>query len=250
MRVEGQRVLVTGAASGLGRATAEAFAQRGAEVVGVDLPAAIERAGAHVGVRPVAADVRDAGQLLRAVAAATAGGELRACVNCAGVGRPERVLDDDRPMALEAFARTLDVNLIGTFNVLRLAAAAMQRNDPVDGERGVIVNAGSVAATDAPVGQAAYAASKGAIAALTLPVARELGGALIRCVTIAPGLFDTPILGAVTGAVRQAFADAVPHPRRLGQPDEFAALAVHVAENPMLNGAVIRLDGALRMAPR
>ena len=248
MKIEGAVALVGGGASGLGRATAEALKERGAEVVILDLPASREKAGDF---QFAAADIRDPDQVADAVALATEMGELRICVNCAGIGGPERVVRKGEPHDLERFRRVIDINLVGTFNLLRLAAAAMVGNEPLDeGGRGVIVNTASVAAYDGQVGQASYAASKGGIAALTLPVARDLADKLIRCVTIAPGIFDTPLLGELPQEVRDSLGASVPHPARLGRPDEFADLAVHVAENEMLNGEVIRLDGAIRMAPR
>ena len=250
MELDGAAALVTGGASGLGWATALALRDRGAEVVILDLPSAGEPARGEPGLSFVAADVRDPDQVQAAVDAAADGRSLRVCVNCAGVGTPARVVKDGEPMPLEAFARTIDVNLVGTFNVIRLAAAAMQRNDPLDDERGVIVNTASVAAYDGQIGQAAYAASKGGIVSLTLAVARDLAGSLIRCMTIAPGLFDTPLFAELADEVRRALGASVPHPRRLGRPEECAALVVHVVENPMLNGETIRLDGAIRMAPR
>lgn len=171
-------------------------------------------------------------------------------VNCAGTGLVGRVLADGRVLPLEAFTAVVEINLVGTFNVLRLAAERIARTDPVDGERGVIVNTASVAAYDGQIGQAAYAASKAAIAGMTLPLARDLADRLIRVVTIAPGMFDTPLLAALPEPARASLADQVPHPRRLGRPGEFADLVAHVVANPMLNGEVIRLDGAIRMAPR
>lgn len=171
-------------------------------------------------------------------------------VNCAGTGLIGRVLADGRVLPLEAFTAVVEINLVGTFNVLRLAAERIARTDPVDGERGVIVNTASVAAYDGQIGQAAYAASKAAIAGMTLPLARDLADRLIRVVTIAPGMFDTPLLAALPEPARASLADQVPHPRRLGRPGQFAQLVEHVIANPMLNGEVIRLDGAIRMAPR
>ncbi|MDQ2700956.1 MAG: SDR family NAD(P)-dependent oxidoreductase [Actinomycetota bacterium] len=248
MNVDGAVALVGGGASGLGRATAEALKERGAEVVILDLPTAAEKVS---GFEFAPADIRDPEQVADAVALATGIGELRICVNCAGIGGPERVVRKGEPHDLERFRRVIDINLIGTFNLLRLAAAAMVNNEPVDdGGRGVIINTASVAAFDGQIGQASYAASKGGIAALTLPVARDLADKLIRCVTIAPGIFDTPLLGELPQEVRDSLGASVPHPARLGRPGEFADLAVHVVENEMLNGEVIRLDGAIRMAPR
>lgn len=250
MRLDEASALVAGGASGLGRATAEMLRDRGMHVVVLDLPEAAERVDADSGLAFSAGDVRDEEAVARAVAAAARLAPLRVCVNCAGIGPPARVLRKGQPLALEAFQRIVDVNLVGTFNVLRLAAAEMQRNDPADAERGVIVNTASVAAFEGQVGQAAYSASKGGVAAMTIAIARDLADALIRCVTIAPGLFETPLLGVLPPAARRSLADAVPHPHRLGAPPEFAALVGHIVENQMLNGEVIRLDGALRMAPR
>ena len=204
------------------------------------------------GVRFVAADVTDEAAIQVAVNAAQEHfGGLHIAVNCAGVGWPARVLSrDGEPADLARFAKVVQINLIGTFNVLRLAAAAMVRNEPQDGERGVIVNTASIAAFDGQIGQAAYAASKGGVVGMTLPVARDLAAKLIRCVAIAPGTFDTPMLAGLPEDSRRQLAEAIPHPHRLGSPGEFAALVQHIIENPMLNGEVIRLDGALRMAPR
>ncbi len=251
MQLDGSVALVTGGASGLGLATATALAAAGAGVVVVDLPgsdgaAAAERLGGVF----VPTDVTDEQSVQAAVEAAVAMGPLRVTVNCAGVGTPGRVLGRQGPLPIEAFARVVTVNLVGTFNVLRLAAQAMAQTDPIDGERGVVVNTASVAAFDGQVGQAAYAASKGGVAAMTLPIARDLAASLIRVVTIAPGLFDTPMLQGLPEPARQSLGAQVPHPSRLGDPAEYAALVRHVVENPMLNGEVIRLDGAIRMAPR
>jgi NAD(P)-dependent dehydrogenase (short-subunit alcohol dehydrogenase family) len=246
MDIDGVVALVTGGASGLGLATAQALEARGADVVVLDLPSA--EANGRFTFAP--ADVRDEAQVSAAVETALARGPLRILVNCAGIGPPQRVVRKGVPHALADFQRIVDINLVGTFNVIRLAAAAMQTADPVDGERGVIVNTSSVAAYDGQIGQAAYAASKGGIASLTLSVARDLADSAIRCVTIAPGLFDTPLFDTLPDEAREALAASVPHPRRLGDPAEYARLALSIVENPMLNGEVIRLDGALRMAPR
>ncbi|MDP9235502.1 MAG: SDR family NAD(P)-dependent oxidoreductase [Actinomycetota bacterium] len=255
MNITGKAALVTGGASGLGHATAKALVAAGGRVVIVDLPDSDgEVVAKELGedVRFGAADVTDEAQVQAAVDAASEHfGGLHIAVNCAGVAWPGRVLTrDGEPGDLDRFEQVVKINLIGTFNVLRLAAAAIARNEPEDGERGVIVNTASIAAFDGQIGQAAYAASKGGVAGLTLPVARDLATKLIRCVAIAPGTFDTPMLAGLPEDSRRQLADAIPHPHRLGRPAEFAALVQHVIENPMLNGEVIRLDGALRMAPR
>ncbi len=249
MKPEGAVALVTGGASGLGRATAQALRARGATVVVADLHDTRERAESAGDVF-VAADVRDADAVGAAVAAAAGLGPLRVVVNCAGIGPPSRVLRKGEAMALEAFTRTIEINLIGTFNVIRLAAAQIARTEPVDGGRGVIVNTASIAAYDGQIGQAAYAASKGGIVGMTLPIARDLAQSLIRCVTIAPGIFDTPLLGSLPQPARDSLGASVPHPARLGDPAEYGALVVAIVDNEMLNGEVIRLDGALRMPPR
>ncbi|MCJ1672196.1 MULTISPECIES: SDR family NAD(P)-dependent oxidoreductase [unclassified Rathayibacter] len=247
MRVEGCAALVSGGASGLGAATARALAEAGARVVVLDLPAALDSADLPESVLRIAGDVLDGDAVQRAVTAAEG---LRIAVTCAGVATPGRLLGRDGPLSLDAFERVLRINTVGTLNVLRLAAAAIAEGEPVEGERGVLVTTSSIAAFEGQIGQAAYAASKGAVAALTLPLARELAAALIRVVSIAPGTFDTPLLAGLREAARTALGEAVPHPARLGRPSEFAALVRHVIENPMLNGEVIRLDGALRMPPR
>lgn len=253
MQVPGKVALVTGGVSGLGRATLEALARSGAKVVVCDLAGSDGKAVADAmgdGARFAAADVTSEEGVQAAVdlAVETFGG-LQIVVNCAGVGGPGRVLGKRGSLSLERFTSVVDVNLVGTFNVIRLAAAAIAQTDPVDGERGVIVNTASVAAFEGQVGQAAYAASKGGVASLTLPVARDLADSLIRVVTIAPGIFDTPMLASLPEETRRSLVEAVPHPCRPGRPAEFAALARHIVENPMLNGEVIRLDGALRMPP-
>jgi NAD(P)-dependent dehydrogenase (short-subunit alcohol dehydrogenase family) len=245
--------LVTGGASGLGGATARRLHDEGASVVVVDLPSS---AGAELAaelgdhVRFVAADVRDPEQVQAAVDAARELGTLRVVVTCAGVATPGRVVGKRGPLPLEDFARVVDINLVGTFNVLRLAAAAMLENEPVDGDRGVVVMTASIAAYDGQVGQAAYAASKAGVVGLTLSAARDLADKAIRVVTIAPGTFETPMLAGLPGDVKAVLEAQVPHPSRLGNPAEYASLVAHVVDNPMLNGEVIRLDGALRMPPR
>jgi NAD(P)-dependent dehydrogenase (short-subunit alcohol dehydrogenase family) len=249
MRIESSSALVTGGASGLGAATAQALRERGAQVVIADLPQAEDRVDAgQFTFAPT--DVRDPGQVAAAVALAAGLAPLRLLVNCAGIGPPGRVLRKGEPMALEQFTNVIEVNLIGTFNVIRLAAAEMAGNDPVDEGRGVIVNTASIAAYEGQIGQAAYSASKGGIVGMTLPIARDFASLGIRVVTIAPGLFDTPLMGSLPPEARESLGASVPHPARLGDPAEYAALAVHIVENQMLNGEVIRLDGALRMAPR
>ena len=251
MQVAGSAALVTGGASGLGLATATALAAAGAFVVVLDLPGSDgEAAATSLGGAFVPADVTDEAQVRAAVAEAEKAGPLRVAVSCAGIGTPGRVLGRGGPLPLEQFARVVTVNLVGTFNVIRLAAEAMVRTEPVDGERGVIVNTASVAAFDGQVGQAAYSASKGGVAGMTLPLARDLASSLVRVMTIAPGLFDTPMLQGLPESARQSLGAQVPHPSRLGSPTEYAALAAHIVENPMLNGEVIRLDGGIRMAPR
>lgn len=245
--------LVTGGASGLGAATVRRLHADGAAVVLVDLPSSpgADLVG-ELGERAVfcPADVRDEAQVQAAVDAAKGLGDLRIVVSCAGVGTPGRIVGRNGPLALETFRTVVDINLVGTFNVLRLAAAAMAANEPVDGERGVAVMTASIAAFDGQVGQAAYAASKGGVVGLTLSAARDLADRLVRVVTIAPGTFMTPMLAGLPEEATRALGAAVPHPARLGDPAEFAGLVRHVVDNPMLNGETIRLDGALRMAPR
>jgi NAD(P)-dependent dehydrogenase (short-subunit alcohol dehydrogenase family) len=251
MQITSCSALVTGGASGLGLATARELAKAGAYVVIADLPhsTGAEHASA-LGGSFVAVDVTDSAAVQAAVDIAVAGGPLRVVVNCAGVGTPGRVLGKAGVLPLEQFEFVIRVNLIGTFNVIRLAAAAIAATDSVDGERGVIVNTASVAAYDGQIGQAAYSASKGGIVGMTLPIARDLASAQIRVVTIAPGIMDTPMLAGLPDDARESLGRQVPHPARLGRPGEYAALARHIVENPLLNGEVIRLDGAIRMAPR
>jgi NAD(P)-dependent dehydrogenase (short-subunit alcohol dehydrogenase family) len=237
--------LVTGGASGLGQAAALALKARGYKVVVLDLRRGEED------LPYVEGDVVREGDVERAVAEAMAQGPLFAVVNAAGIGLARKILGREGPHDLESFWRVLEVNLVGTFNVLRLAAWAMRENPPDgEGQRGVIVNTASVAAYEGQIGQAAYAASKGGVVALTLPAARELAEWGIRAVTIAPGLFDTPLLQGLPERAKASLAEQVPFPRRLGRPEEYAALVLHILENPMLNGEVVRLDGVLRMAPR
>jgi NAD(P)-dependent dehydrogenase (short-subunit alcohol dehydrogenase family) len=254
MDIDGKVALITGGASGLGRATAEELAAAGAAVVLADLPDSPgEDVASALGdwARFCPTDVTDADQVAAAVDACYGLGGLHIVVNCAGVGWPGRVLNrDGEPHDLVRFETVIRINLIGTFNVIRLAAARMIHQEPIDDERGVIINTASVAAFEGQIGQAAYAASKGGVRSLTLPVARDLAEKLIRCVAIAPGTFDTPMLSGLPQKARDSLAVAVPHPTRLGRPHEYAALARHIVENQMINGATIRLDGALRMAPR
>jgi NAD(P)-dependent dehydrogenase (short-subunit alcohol dehydrogenase family) len=255
MRIEGSTAVVTGGGSGLGAATARMVASAGGNVVIVDCNEAAARAlAAKLGERgqAAAADVSDAAQMEAAVAAGKARfGAIHILINCAGIGDPGRVLTKEGPASLDRFARVIQVNLIGAFNATRLCAAAMNENAPNDeGERGVIVNTASIAAYDGQVGQAAYSASKGGIVGMTLPLARDLARHGIRVVTIAPGIFDTPLLAGLSEEFRISLGQQVPFPPRLGRPDEYAHLARAVIENAMLNGEVIRLDGALRMAPR
>jgi NAD(P)-dependent dehydrogenase (short-subunit alcohol dehydrogenase family) len=246
-------VLVTGGASGLGAATVRRVVAQGASALIVDLPSSSgSELGAELGdrVRFEAADVRDEDQVQAAVGAATQLGSLRVVVNCAGVATPGRVIGKLGVLPLEVFRTVIDINLIGTFNVLRLAAAAMIGNEPLDGDRGVVIMTASVAAFDGQIGQAAYAASKGGIVGLTLSAARDLAGKAIRVMTIAPGVMETPMMGGLPGETRSTLEALVPHPPRLGRPEEYAMLVSSIIENPLLNGEVIRLDGALRMPPR
>ena len=243
--------LVTGGASGLGRGAVEALHAAGASVVVVDLPgsAGLELAGS-LGDRAVFSptDVTDEAQVIRAVELADERfGGLRVAVSCAGIGRAGKVIGSRGVMPLDAFRSVIEVNLVGTFNVTRLAAAAMAAQPPLAEERGVIINTASIAAFEGQVGQAAYAASKAGVVGMTLPIARELAVHQVRCMAIAPGTFDTPMLAGLPAAAVRQLASDIPHPSRLGRPAEFGALVRHIVENPMLNGSVIRLDGALRM---
>ncbi len=256
MKITGKTALIAGGASGLGEATARMLHQKGAYVVVFDLNGErgqllMEELGAERCVF-VQGSVTDEADVQKAVATAVESFDaLHIAVNTAGIATPGRILGKHGPLALETFSNVIAVNLIGTFNVMRLAAAAMQSNEPLtDGERGVIINTASIAAFEGQIGQAAYAASKGGVAGLTLPAARDLAKWGVRVVTIAPGLFDTPLLAGLPETVRVDLGRQVPFPSRLGQPPEYAFLAAHIIENVMLNGEIIRLDGALRMGPR
>ncbi len=253
MKIEGIVAVVTGGASGLGRATAERLVAQGAKVVICDLAANGDAVADEIGggTRFVQADVTNTDQMNAAFDAAEAMGTLRAVVHCAGRGGPIRVVDrHGEPGSLETYEMVVRINLIGSFNVLRLGAARMAKTEPVEGERGVVVLTASVAAFEGQVGQIPYASAKAGVVGMTLVAARDLASRQIRVCTIAPGTFDTPILARLTDEVRGSLASSVPHPSRLGQPKEFAMLAGQIIENPMLNGETIRLDGAIRMQPR
>ncbi|RJL05521.1 SDR family NAD(P)-dependent oxidoreductase [Paracoccus aestuarii] len=255
MDIEGKTILVTGAASGLGAAVAARLAAGGANIVGLDVNAAASADGrTQPGgkIQLIEADVTSAEEGARALDAALVRfGAVHGLVNCAGIAPGRRITGREGPHDLDLFARAVAVNLTGTFNMLRLAAAAMERNEPGStGERGVVVNTASVAAFDGQVGQAAYAASKGGVVSLTLPAARELARSGIRVMAVAPGLFATPMMTGMPQEVQDSLGATVPFPPRLGRPEEFADLVAAIFDNPMLNGEVIRLDGALRMAPR
>ncbi|MFG1784953.1 3-hydroxyacyl-CoA dehydrogenase [Rhodococcus oryzae] len=253
MIVNDSVALVTGGASGLGLATAKALLADGAQVVIVDLPSSNgEVVAKELGdrVRFAAADVTDEAAVTAALDLAESLGTLRVLVNCAGIGNAVKTVGKQGAFPLDGFTKIINVNLVGTFNVLRLAAERIAKTEPVDGERGVIINTASVAAFDGQIGQAAYSASKGGVVGMTLPIARDLASLLIRVVTIAPGLFKTPLLGSLPEEAQKSLGGQVPHPSRLGDPSEYGALAAHIVSNPMLNGETIRLDGAIRMAPR
>jgi NAD(P)-dependent dehydrogenase (short-subunit alcohol dehydrogenase family) len=253
MQVKGHAAIVTGGASGLGAATARALAKAGAKVAVLDVNEAAGRAvAAEIGGVAVACDVADARSAEAAVAKAReAHGAARIAINCAGIGPAARIVGKEGPMPLDQFRRVIEINLIGSFNILRLAAADMLGLAPLeDGERGVIVSTASVAAFEGQIGQAAYAASKGGIVALTLPAAREFARSGIRVNAIAPGLFATPLLLGMPQNVQDSLAASVPFPSRFGKPEEYAATVLHIIDNPMLNGECIRLDGALRMQPK
>ncbi len=270
MTLRNTTALVTGGASGMGEATARRLAAEGAIVVILDRDAANgEQVAGELNGRFVQADVTDEGDVSAAVAAATALAPLRTCIHCAGIGWAERTINKaGAPHSLDTFRKVLDINLVGTFNVLRLAASGMSANEPLgadaaepgtaerrshggrEGERGVIVNTASIAAFDGQIGQAAYAASKGGVVSLTLTAARDLSAAGIRVCTIAPGLIDTPLLGALPTEARDALAQSVLFPKRLGVPDDFASLAMEIVRNGYLNGEVIRMDAGIRMPPK
>ena len=246
MEISGRTFLVTGGGSGLGLATARMLIGAGANVVAADL-----RGEPDANIRFVGTDVTDEESVGAAVEAALESGPLSGAVNCAGVAIAEKALGRDGPHPLDSFTKVIQVNLIGTFNVIRLAAAAMLGNEPdEEGGRGVIVNTASVAAFDGQIGQAAYAASKGGVVSMTLPLAREFARSGIRVAAIAPGLFDTPMMAGLPEEARDSLGRQVPFPSRLGRPEEYAALVRHILENDLINGEVIRLDGAIRMAPR
>jgi len=255
MKVEGSVAVVTGGASGLGEATLRTLVAGGGRAAIIDRPQSngeglVKELGKNVIFTP--ADVTSQEQVSAAIAKATeAFGTVHIAVNCAGVGAAMKTVSKSGPMPLEIFSKVIEINLIGTFNVIRLAAAQMVKNQPNDeGERGVVINTASIAAFDGQIGQAAYSASKGGVVGMTLPIARDLSSVGIRVCTIAPGTFDTPMLAMLPEPQRQALGAQIPFPSRLGRPSEFAALARHIVENAMLNGETIRLDGALRMAPR
>ncbi len=254
MQLAGRTFLVTGGSSGLGAACVREFSQHGANVVICDVSERGAEVAREVGasVRFARTDVTDSAQVQAAIdLAAKEFGALHGAINCAGIATAERVIGRDGPQPLEHFSKVIGVNLIGSFNVIRLAAAKMIERAVEPGEdRGVIISTASVAAYDGQIGQAAYSASKGGIVGLTLPVAREFAQHQIRVMAIAPGIFDTPLLAGLPEAARESLGKQVPFPSRLGKPAEYAALARHIAENQMLNGEVIRLDGAIRMAPR
>lgn len=250
MQIKDSVAVVTGGASGLGLATTKRLLDAGGSVVVIDLKG--EDVVAELGPRAkfVATDVTDEAGVGAALDAAEEMGPVRINVNCAGIGNAIKTLSKDGAFPLAGFRKVVEVNLIGTFNVIRLSAERIAKTEAVDGEKGVIINTASVAAFDGQIGQAAYSASKGGVVGMTLPIARDLSRELIRVCTIAPGLFKTPLLGSLPEEAQKSLGQQVPHPARLGDPDEYGFLAQHIIENPMLNGEVIRLDGAIRMAPR
>lgn len=250
MQIKDAVAVVTGGASGLGLATAKRLLDAGGQVVVIDLKG--EDVVSELGDRArfVEANVADPEAVGAALDVAESLGPVRINVNCAGIGNAIKTLSKDGAFPLDAFTKIIQVNLIGTFNVLRLSAERIAKTEPINGERGVIINTASVAAFEGQIGQAAYSASKGGVVGMTLPIARDLSRELIRVCTIAPGLFKTPLLGSLPEEAQKSLGAQVPHPSRLGDPDEYGALAEHIINNPMLNGEVIRLDGAIRMAPR
>lgn len=253
MEIQGVSALVTGGVSGLGRATTERLLAAGANVVMIDLnEEAGVKAAEELGERAhfVKADVQSEEQVQAAVDKAVELGPLRIVVNCAGVATPGKLVSRRGPLELETFSKVVGINLVGTVNVARLAAAAMQQGEPDGEERGVIINTASVAAFDGQIGQIAYSASKGGVAAVTLPMARELAESLIRVVTIAPGIFETPMMAGLPQEAQDSLGKMVPHPARLGKPAEYAQLVESIVRNPMINGDTIRLDGAIRMQPK
>lgn len=253
MQITGQGALITGGASGLGLATARRLSSAGARVAIIDLPnSAGDEIAAELGGLFLPADVTSSEQVAAAVASAHAVAPLRVVVNCAGIAPPAKVLDrDGNPADLEQFERIIRINLVGTFNVISQAAAVIAQSEPTEGgDRGVIVNTASVAAFDGQIGQPAYSASKGGVHAMTLPIARELARHGIRVCTIAPGIMETPMLAGLPQAAQDSLGQQVPYPSRLGRPDEYAALVEHIVANGYLNGETIRLDGAIRMAPK
>lgn len=252
MKIENNVFIVTGGASGLGAATAEILLNAGAKVSILDVVEPGFDASDESNNLFIRTDVRNEGDVLEAIKLTKEKfGQLNGAINCAGIGPAERVAGKHGPHRLELFKKTIEINLIGSFNVVRLVAHELQSNDPDENrERGVLINTASIAAYDGQIGQAAYSASKGGIVSMTLPIARELARFGIRVMTIAPGIFETPLLAGLPDEVKESLGAQVPFPSRLGRPQEFANLVKHIIENPMLNGEVIRLDGALRMAPK
>jgi NAD(P)-dependent dehydrogenase (short-subunit alcohol dehydrogenase family) len=250
MQIKDQVAFVTGGASGLGLATVKKIVEQGGKAVVFDLKGEENVKDLGDSVVFVAGDVTNEEQVQAGLDRAKELGDLRMVVNCAGIGNAIRVSGKQGPFPLDAFNKVIQVNLVGTFNVIRLAAAQIQQTEPIEGERGVIVNTASVAAFDGQIGQAAYSASKAGVAGMTLPIARDLASTKIRVNTIAPGIFETPMMMGASEETKKSLGEQIPHPSRLGQPAEYGALAQHIIENPMLNGETIRLDGAIRMAPR
>lgn len=253
MQIKDAVALVTGGASGLGLATAAALHQEGMQVVLVDLPSSDGEVAAKTlgrGAHFMPADVTSVEEVVSAVDFAASLGPLRVAVNCAGIATPGKVLGRSGVLPLEEFERVVRINLVGTFNMVRIAASKMTFIEAIEGERGVIINTASVAAFDGQIGQPAYSASKGGVAAMTLPLARELASHLIRVMTVAPGIFETPMMATLPQDAQASLGRQVPHPSRLGKASEYAALVAHIIENPMLNGETIRLDGAIRMGPK